>query len=68
VDRVVVIDAGRIVMDGPKAKVLAALSGTKPAAAAAAPAAPARTGTHDALPSNVHRHPATQPLQRGSAV
>ncbi|MBQ0932843.1 type I secretion system permease/ATPase [Ideonella alba] len=41
VNRIVVVDAGRVVMDGPKAAVLAALSGAaKPAAAPAA--APAR--------------------------
>jgi ATP-binding cassette subfamily C protein LapB len=69
VDRVVVVDAGRIVMDGPKAKVLAALSGAKPAAAAAATVAvPGRPGAAEAPPSNIHRHPATQPLQRGAAV
>jgi ATP-binding cassette subfamily C protein LapB len=34
VDRVIVVDGGRIVLDGPKAAVLAALSGIKPAAPA----------------------------------
>ncbi len=31
VDRVIVVDAGKVVLDGPKAAVLAALSGVKPA-------------------------------------
>ncbi|MET0382288.1 MAG: type I secretion system permease/ATPase, partial [Burkholderiaceae bacterium] len=35
VDRVMVVDAGRVVLDGPKPAVLAALSGAKPAAASA---------------------------------
>jgi len=63
VQRIVVIDAGKVVMDGPKAQVLAALSGAKPAAQAApggsAPNAPT---------SNVHRHPSTQPADRRAAV
>jgi ATP-binding cassette, subfamily C, bacterial LapB len=56
VQRVVVVDAGRVVMDGPKAQVLAALSGAKPAPAAAGAA------------SNVHRHPSTQPAESKAAV
>jgi ATP-binding cassette subfamily C protein LapB len=36
VDRVMVVDAGRVVLDGPKAAVLAALSGAKPAPPAGA--------------------------------
>ena len=53
VTRVLVIDAGRVVLDGPKAKVLAALSGraggTPPApAAASAPPADASPSTADA--------------------
>ena len=39
VDRVVVVDGGKVVMDGPKAAVLAALSGAKPAAPAQRPVA-----------------------------
>ena len=53
VQRIVVVDAGKVVMDGPKAQVLAALSGVRPAA----PAAP-----------NVHRHPSTQPSESRAAV
>ena len=52
VDRLVVVDAGKVVMDGPKAQVLAVLSGQQ-----AAPAA-----------GNVHRHPSAQPVERESAV
>jgi ATP-binding cassette subfamily C protein LapB len=59
VQRIVVVDAGRIVMDGPKGQVLAALSGAKPA-----PQAAAATGR----PSNVHLHPSTQPADRQAAV
>lgn len=57
VSRVIVIDAGRVVLDGPKAQVLAALSGAQPAA-------PPTAG----IPTNVHRHPSTQPVQREAAV
>jgi ATP-binding cassette subfamily C protein LapB len=53
VQRVVVIDGGRVAMDGPKDQVLAALSGAR------APAA---------VPSNVHQHPAAQTVQREAAV
>jgi ATP-binding cassette, subfamily C, bacterial LapB len=56
VNRIVVVDNGKLVMDGPKGAVLAALSGQKPAAAGA-----------DA-PQNVHMHPSTQPVQREASV
>ena len=59
VTRVIVVDGGRVVMDGPRAQVLAALSGAKPAAEAGA-----KTGTT----ANVHHHPSMQPVQRGPAV
>lgn len=55
VNRVVVVDAGRVVMDGPKLQVLAALQG-KPVAAPAA------------APTNVHLHPAAQPVQREASL
>ena len=51
VSRVVVIDGGKVILDGPKGAVLAALSGAKPAPGADS------GGT-------VHRHPASQPQQR----
>jgi ATP-binding cassette, subfamily C, bacterial LapB len=57
VNRIVVIDNGRAVMDGPKPQVLAALSGAKPAAQAQTNA-----------PTNVHMHPSSQPMQREPAV
>jgi ATP-binding cassette subfamily C protein LapB len=57
VTRIVVVDGGRVVMDGPKMAVLAALSGAKPAATAAA-----------AAPPNVHLHPTGQSVQREAAV
>ena len=56
VDRVLVVDAGRVVMDGPKPQVLAALSGAKPSAPPAG------------APSNVHMHPSSQPVQREASV
>jgi ATP-binding cassette, subfamily C, bacterial LapB len=56
VNRVIVVDGGKVVMDGSKAQVLAALSGQKPAATAA-----------DA-PGNLHMHPSTQPVQREASV
>jgi len=59
VDRVLVIDAGRLVMDGPKAQVLAALSGQRPAAA------PQLAG---AAPSNLHMHPTARPVEREASV
>ena len=61
VQRIIVVDGGRIVMDGPKAQVLAALSGLRPAATPAA-AAPA------AAPSNVHLHPSSKPVEQRAAV
>jgi ATP-binding cassette subfamily C protein LapB len=51
-------------MDGPKAQVLAALSGAKPAAQAA----PVSAGGAPAAPTNVHRHPSTQPAESRAAV
>ena len=57
--RVIVVDGGKVVLDGPKAQVLAALSGAKPAATAT----PEGNG-----PSNLHLHPASQPVQREAAV
>lgn len=53
VSRIVVVDAGRVVMDGPKEGVLAALQGRP------APAAPT---------ANVHMHPSAQPMQREASL
>ncbi len=64
VQRIVVVDAGRVVMDGPKAQVLAALSGAKPAAQGAPPSANGQPTT----PPNVHRHPAIHPAESRAAV
>lgn len=58
VSRIVVVDNGRLVMDGPRDQVLAALSGIKPAA----PTSP------QAQPANLHLHPAAQPVQRSASV
>ncbi len=59
VGRVLVVDAGRVVMDGPKAQVLAALSGARPAGPPVAAAG---------APSNVHLHPSSQTVQREAAL
>lgn len=64
VERIIVLDAGRIVMDGPKQAVLAALSGNKPAP----PAALNSPAPNVQSLGNVHRHPSTQPVQRDAAV
>jgi ATP-binding cassette subfamily C protein LapB len=53
VQRIVVVDGGRIVMDGPRDQVLAALSGVRPAT-------PSDPG--------VHMHPSAQPVQRNASV
>jgi ATP-binding cassette subfamily C protein LapB len=58
VSRVVVVDNGKVVMDGPKDQVLAALSGRAPAAP------PKASGP----PSNLHMHPTAQPVQREAAL
>jgi ATP-binding cassette subfamily C protein LapB len=58
IERIVVLDAGRVVMDGPKAAVLAALSGSKPTV----------PPEQEAAAGNVHRHPVTQPMEREAAV
>lgn len=59
VSRVIVADAGRMVLDGPRDQVLAALSGVRPAQPQAAAAAEA---------SNLHMHPTAQPVQRSASV
>ncbi len=58
VNRIVVVDNGRLVMDGPKDQVLAALSGARPAPP------PGQAQAAD----NVRRHPSTQPVQREAAL
>ena len=62
VERIVVIDGGKLVMDGPKAQVLAALA----VAPGAAPAPAAAASPHTA--GNLRLHPSAQPLQREVAV
>jgi len=64
VQRIIVVDAGKVVMDGPKAQVLAALSGARPVPQ---PAQAAGQGGVQ-LPTNVHRHPSTQPADSKAAV
>ncbi|QPF73759.1 type I secretion system permease/ATPase [Roseateles sp. DAIF2] len=61
VNRIAVMDAGRLVMDGPRDQVLAALSGVRPAQQPAAEAAAAES-------SNLHMHPTAQPVQRSASV
>jgi len=53
VQRIIVVDGGRVVMDGPRDQVLAALSGVRPAAAPS---------------EGVHMHPSAQPVQRSASV
>jgi ATP-binding cassette subfamily C protein LapB len=55
VQRIAVVDGGRVVMDGPRDQVLAALSGVRPAA----PGGGAE---------GVHMHPSAQPVQRSASV
>ncbi|MFG6466605.1 type I secretion system permease/ATPase [Roseateles sp. BYS87W] len=52
VQRIVVVDGGRVVMDGPRDQVLAALSGVRPTAPS----------------EGVHMHPSAQPVQRSASV
>jgi ATP-binding cassette subfamily C protein LapB len=59
VSRVIVVDGGRMVLDGPRDQVLAALSGVRPTQPQAAAAAEA---------SNLHLHPSAQPVQRSASV
>jgi ATP-binding cassette subfamily C protein LapB len=61
VDRVMVVDGGKVVMDGPKAAVLAALSGIKPAAPPLQ-----RPGAPTEQP--VQRQPQAAPMQRAEAA
>ena len=70
VKRIVVIDSGKLVMDGPKAQVLAALSGAKPTPNAGAPAQPVHASAvaGAAAASNVHLHPRVQPDARKASV
>lgn len=56
VSRIVVVDAGRIVMDGPRDAVLAALSGARP------------PGAESAEAEKVRQHPATQPVAKSSTL
>lgn len=62
VQRIVVVDAGRLVMDGPRDQVLAALSGVRPAQQPGAGAAP------PAEAANLRMHPSAQPVQREASV
>lgn len=50
VDRIVVMEAGRVIVDGPKAKVLAALAGPRPTAQRAPGVAEAAAATGAPLP------------------
>jgi ATP-binding cassette subfamily C protein LapB len=70
IDRIVVVDQGRVVMDGPKAAVLNALAGGKPAAAPPGSSA-GGAGSSDAAAtpaSNVRQHPSAQPMQRAPSL
>ena len=63
VTRIVVVDNGRVVLDGPRDQVLAALSGVKPTAAPAAGA-----GSGAGAGADLLRHPANQPVQQQASV
>jgi len=56
VSRIIVVDNGRLVLDGPRDQVLAALSGVRPTAA------PAESQ------GNLRMHPSAQPVQRSASV
>ena len=60
VDRVMVVDGGKVVLDGPKAAVLAALSGIKPSAP------PAQRAPSTEQP--VQRQPMAPPMERAVAA
>jgi ATP-binding cassette, subfamily C, bacterial LapB len=57
VTRVMVMDAGKLVLDGPRDQVLAALSGARPAPQAGGEAA-----------GSVHMHPSAQPVERKASL
>lgn len=65
VSRIVVVDSGRLVMDGPRDQVLAALSGARP---------PGQPQQQQAQPGQaaqgapVHVHPAAQAVNRAASV
>lgn len=62
VSRVIVMDAGKVVLDGPRDQVLAALSGVRPAASV-------QTGGEGAPDdARVHMHPSAQPVQRKASL
>jgi ATP-binding cassette subfamily C protein LapB len=61
VDRVMVVDGGKVVLDGPKAAVLAALSGIKPGAPAQQRPAPPSEQT-------MQRQAAAPPMDRAQAA
>jgi ATP-binding cassette subfamily C protein LapB len=68
VTRVVVVDAGRVVMDGPKAQVLAALSGQRPAAPPQQQQQQQQHQPAAAPPSNLHLHPTARTVEREASV
>jgi ATP-binding cassette subfamily C protein LapB len=64
VTRIVVVDNGRVVLDGPRDQVLAALSGVKPSA----PTAGAGSGSGAGAGADLLRHPANQPVQQQASI
>jgi ATP-binding cassette subfamily C protein LapB len=66
VSRIVVVDSGRLVMDGPRDQVLAALSGARPPGQQPAQPQPQPGQAPQGAP--VHVHPAAQAMNRAASV
>ena len=70
VSRIVVVDSGRLVMDGPRDQVLAALSGARPPGQQAPQGQPGQPGQGQPAEQGapVHVHPAAQAMNRAASV
>ncbi|MBO9685076.1 type I secretion system permease/ATPase [Roseateles chitosanitabidus] len=68
VSRIVVVDSGRLVMDGPRDQVLAALSGARPPGQQAQPGQAGQPGQPAEPGAPVHVHPAAQAMNRAASV
>jgi ATP-binding cassette, subfamily C, bacterial LapB len=65
VDRIMVVDNGKVVLDGPKAAVLAALSGARPGAPQQVPAQPQQRPSAE---QPMQRQPMAAPMERAQAA